>query len=545
MLGLMMDTPLLISSLIQHADDYHGDTEITTRTVEGPLHRYTYREAHQRARQLANALDSIGIQRGDRCATLAWNTYRHFEIYFAVSGVGAICHTVNPRLFAPQIAYIINHAEDACLFVDLSFMSLVEELAEQLATVKSIVILTDHANMPPTPLANVICYEDLVHSHSDVLDWPQFDEHTGSSLCYTSGTTGNPKGVLYSHRSTLLHTYAASLPDNFGLAARDTVMPVVPMYHANAWGIPYAAPMVGCKLVLPGPVTDGAGLHHLIESEQVTFSAAVPTVWLGLLQYFDACGQTSSSLERVVIGGAAPPRSMIEAFAERFGIQVLHAWGMTETSPIGTINRPRHGMSEETPAQRYQREAKQGRPLFGVRMRIIDDQNQPLPHDGESFGNLTVQGPWVCRGYFNEPHSDAHSEAGWFSTGDVATIDPQGYAQITDRSKDVIKSGGEWISSIALENIAIGHPEVVEAAAIGVTHPKWAERPLLIVVRRDQSTLTRDEMLHYFEGQVVKWWIPDDVVFVDQLPHTATGKLFKLKLRETYRNHLLTIGVAP
>jgi acyl-CoA synthetase (AMP-forming)/AMP-acid ligase II len=536
----MMDTPLLISSLIQHADEYHGDTEITTRTVEGPLHRYTYREAHQRARQLANALGSIGVERGDRCATLAWNTHRHFEIYFAVSGKGAICHTVNPRLFPPQIAYIINHAKDSCLFVDLPFVPLVEELAEQLATITTIVILTDHAHMPQISLANAICYEDLVHRHSDMFDWPKFDENTGSSLCYTSGTTGNPKGVLYSHRSTLLHTYAACLPDAFGLGARDTAMPVVPMYHANAWGIPYAAPMVGCKLVLPGPVTDGAGLHQLVETEQVTFSAAVPTVWLSLLQFLDASGRTSSALERVVIGGSAPPRSVIEAFAERFGIRVLHAWGMTETSPIGTINRPKHGLREETAEQRYQRETKQGRPLFGVRMKIVDDQDNPLPQDGESFGDLKVQGPWICRGYFNEPHSDAHSEDGWFSTGDVATIDPQGYMEIADRSKDVIKSGGEWISSIALENIAIGHPEVVEAAAIGVAHPRWEERPLLIVVCRDQSTLARDELLRYFEGKVAKWWIPDDVVFVKELPHTATGKLFKLKLREAYQNHLLT-----
>lgn len=539
MLGLMMDMPLLVSSLIQHAAAYHGDTEITTRTVEGPLHRYTYREADQRARQLANALDALGIRLGDRCATLAWNTHRHFESYFAVSGIGAICHTVNPRLFGPQIAYIINHAEDSCLFVDLPFVSLVEELAEQLATLKTIVILTDQVHMPRTRLDNVICYEDLVHSHSDVFDWPQFDENTGSSLCYTSGTTGHPKGVLYSHRSTLLHTYAVCLPDAFGLAARDTVMAVVPMYHANAWGIPYAAPMVGCKLVLPGPVTDGAGLHQLIESERVTFSAAVPTVWLGLLQYFDEIGQTGSTLERVAIGGSAPPRAIIEAFAERFGIQVLHAWGMTETSPIATVNRPKHGMLEETPPQRYERESKQGRALFGVRMKIVDDQGHPLPQDGASFGDLKVQGPWVCRSYFNESRSESHSEGGWFSTGDVATIDPQGYMQITDRSKDVIKSGGEWISSIALENIAIGHPEVVEAAAIGVAHPKWDERPLLIAVRRDQSTLTRDEMLHYFQGQVAKWWIPDDVLFVDELPHTATGKLFKLKLREKYQNYLL------
>lgn len=545
MLGLMMDKPLLISSLIEHADEYHGDTEIITRTVEGPLHRYTYHEAHRRSRQLANALGALGMRLGDRCATIAWNTHRHFEVYFAVSGIGAICHTVNPRLFAPQIAYIINHAEDTCLFVDLPFVPLVEELVAQLATVKTFIILTDPANMPQTRLENVICYEDLVHSHTDVLDWPQFDEHTGSSLCYTSGTTGDPKGVLYSHRSTLLHTYAACLPDSFGLAARDTVMPAVPMYHANAWGIPYAAPMVGCKLVLPGPVMDGAGLHHLIERERVTFSAAVPTVWLSLLQHLEANDQTGSTLERLAIGGSAPPRSMIEALAERFGIEVLHVWGMTETSPIGTVNKPKHAMLEETTKQRYEHKTKQGRPPFGVRLKIVDDQNQPLPRDGVAFGDLKVQGPWICRGYFHQSHSDAHGEDGWFSTGDVATIDPQGYMQITDRIKDVIKSGGEWISSIALENIAIGHPEIDEAAAIGVTHSKWGERPLLIAVRRQQSTLTREAMLRYFEGKVAKWWIPDDVVFVEELPHTATGKLFKLKLRQNYHNYFVANEVAP
>ena len=539
MRGLMMDTPLLISSLIRNAGDNHGDTEIVSRTVEGPVHRYTYSEAHKRARQLANGLRALGIEAGERCATLAWNGFRHFEIYFAVSGMGAVCHTINPRLFPPQIGYIINHAEDSCIFVDLTFVPLLEEMADQLTGIRSIVVMTDPEHMPQTMLPNVVCYETLVRGHSDSFDWPRLDENTASSLCYTSGTTGNPKGALYSHRTTVLHSYAICMPDALGLSARDSVMPAVPMFHVNAWGIPYAAPMVGCKLVLPGAGMDGASLHDMISSEGVTISAGVPTLWLGLLQHLAEAGETIESVERLVIGGSATPRSMIETFMEKYDTRVLHAWGMTEMSPIGTINNPKHGMEGESREDRYAREVKQGRSVYGVEMKIVDERNEPLPHDGQAFGDLKVRGLWVCSAYFREDSSDAHDDDGWFSTGDVSTIDADGYMHVTDRSKDVIKSGGEWISSIELENIAVGHPEVAEAASIGVAHDKWDERPLLLVVRSDGSTLSRDDMLAYFEGRVAKWWIPDDVVFVDQLPHTATGKLLKTKLRDEYRDYVL------
>jgi fatty-acyl-CoA synthase len=537
--GLMMETPLLISSLIRNADAIHGATEIVTRTVEGPIHRYTYRDAHARARRLANALPALGIGPGDRCGTLAWNTHRHFEVYYAVSGIGAVCHTVNPRLFGPQIAYIINHAEDACLFVDLTFVPLLEQLADEIGGVRTVVVLTGRATMPKTSLRGTVCYEELVEGASDRLDWPTFDENTASSLCYTSGTTGNPKGVLYSHRSTVLLSYAVCLPDAFGLAARDCVLPAVPMFHVNAWGLPYAAALSGAKLVLPGPKLDGASLHELIEAEKVTCSAGVPTIWMSLLQHLAAAGKRIDSLERVVIGGSATPRSMIETFNERYGTRVLHAWGMTEMSPIGTVNTPKHGMAGEPAERRYERETKQGRPIFGVEMKLVGDGGRELPWNGAAFGDLRVRGPWVCRAYYKEGASAAHDADGWFSTGDVATIDAGGYMQVTDRSKDVIKSGGEWISSIEIENVAVGHPEVVEAAAIGVRHPKWDERPLLLVVRKKDSALNREAMLAYFAGKVAKWCVPDDVVFVDALPHTATGKLLKMQLRQEYRDYVL------
>jgi len=535
--GLMMNMPLNISALIQHADRCHGDTEIVSRTVEGGVHRYTYTDAHRRSRQLANALIALGVKTSDRVATLAWNGHRHFEMYFGVSGIGAVCHTVNPRLFPEQISYIVNHAEDTYLFFDLTFLPLVEKLAPHCGGVRGWVAMTDRAHMPPSSL-DLLCYEDLVNAHSDQFDWPGLDENLASSLCYTSGTTGNPKGVLYSHRSTILHAYAACMPDALNLSARDVVLPVVPMFHVNAWGLPYSAPLVGAKLVFPGAQLDGASLVELFEAERVTCSAGVPTIWLGLLQHVKAKGIGFGTLKRTVIGGSACPPAMIRTFEDDYGVQVLHAWGMTELSPLGTVNtfKSRHlAWSDEA---RHALQNKQGRAIFGVEMKIVDDDGKALPHDGKAFGDLLVRGPWITREYFRGEGGDPLVD-GWFPTGDVATLDPDGFMQITDRSKDVIKSGGEWISSIDLENTAMAHPAVGEAAVVGVAHPKWDERPLLVVVKKPGAELTRDELLKFFEGRVAKWWIPDDVVFVDALPHTATGKLLKTKLREDFKAHEL------
>ncbi|HEY8555008.1 MAG TPA: 3-(methylthio)propionyl-CoA ligase [Burkholderiales bacterium] len=537
MQGLMMQMPLMISSLIQHADRYHGDTEIVSRLTEGGIHRYTYTDAHRRARQLANALTALGVKHGDRVGTLAWNTYRHFEIYFAVSGIGAICHTINPRLFIDQIVYIVNHAEDAYVFLDLTFVPLVEKLAAQCKAVKGWVIMTDRPHMPQTSLPNPICYEELVNAHSDDLEWPQFDENTAAGLCYTSGTTGNPKGVLYSHRSTILHAYAAALPDTLGLSATDAVLPVVPMFHVNAWGLPYAVPLVGAKFVLPGPGLDGASLYELFETEGVTTSAGVPTVWLGLLQYLRDNKVRFSTLKRLVVGGSACPPALMQAFQDEYGVRVLHAWGMTEMSPLGTVCTFKRKHDAWTPEQRFALQAKQGRPVFGVELKVVDSEGKEVPRDGKAFGELLVRGPWITSGYYKAESSNLRD--GWFPTGDVVTIDADGYIHITDRAKDVIKSGGEWISSIELENIAVGHPAVAEAAVISAHHPKWDERPLLIVVKKPGMNVTRDELLKFYEGKVAKWWVPDDVVFVDSLPHTATGKLLKTKLREDFRNYKL------
>lgn len=538
MLGLMMDKPLLISSLLEYAATYHGGTEIVSRTVEGPIHRYTYADAERRARKLAKALQALGVGAGDRVATLAWNGYRHYELYYGVSGMGAVCHMINPRLFAAQIAYIMNHAEDTLVFVDLTFVSVLEEIAADAGSVKGFVVMTDEANMPETSLPNVYCYETLLDVQDDDYDWPQFDELTASSMCYSSGTTGNPKGVLYSHRSTVLHAWASATPDMLGLAARDTVMPVVPMFHVNAWGLPYAATMVGAKLVMPGAAMDGESVHQLIDREGVTFSAGVPTVWLGLLEYLERSGKKLDGFERCVIGGSATPRAMIVKLQEEYGVNVLHAWGMTEMSPLGTVNWPKNGMEDETDAARLDREVKQGRPCYGVDLKIVNDANERLPEDGEAFGELKARGFWVCSEYYRG-EGESHDADGWFSTGDVSTIDADGYMQITDRSKDVIKSGGEWISSIELENVAVGHPDVFEAAVVGVAHPKWDERPLLVIVRNEGSAVTREDLLAYYEGKVAKWWIPDDVVFVDELPHTATGKLLKMDLRDKFQDYKL------
>ena len=543
--GLMMDMPLLISSLIAHADRHHGDTEIVSRTVEGPdkdgrgaIHRSTYRAAHQRARQLANALRALGVGQSERIGTLAWNGYRHFETYFAVSGMGAVCHTINPRLFPDQLAYIINHAEDRYVLFDLSFVPLVEKLAPVCPGVRGWVAMTDQAHMPQAAIANLLCYEALLAAQSDAFDWPQFDERLASSLCYTSGTTGNPKGVLYSHRSTVLHAYASALPDSLGLSARDVVMPVVPMFHVNAWGAPYACAAVGAKMVMPGAVLDGKSLYELFEAEKVSFSSGVPTVWLNLLTHMKQEGLKFSKLQRVVIGGSACPPAMIDSFQNDYGVKVLHAWGMTEMSPLGTVGtfKLKHEGLDAAALRAVQ--VRAGRAIFGVDMKIVDAEGVALPWDGQAFGDLMVRGPWVCKRYFKDEGGDPLHE-GWFATGDVATIDADGYMQITDRSKDVIKSGGEWISSIDLENIAVAHPGIAEAAVIGIAHPKWDERPLVVAVKKPGATVTREELLKFYEGKIAKWWTPDDVVFVEQLPHTATGKLLKTRLRQDLKDHKL------
>ncbi|GAA7767453.1 long-chain fatty acid--CoA ligase [Cupriavidus sp. SHE] len=542
MLGLMQDRPLLISSLIEHAATYHPTREIVARTVEGPIHRTNYAEIHRRAKRVANALASLGVGVADRVGTLAWNTHRHFELYFGVSGSGAILHTVNPRLFPEQIEYIVNHAEDKVLFFDIGFAPLVEKLAPALKSVQHYVAMTDRANMPAIDVPNLLCYEDLLAEHSDTYDWPELDERAASSLCYTSGTTGNPKGVLYSHRSTVLHSLVACAADAFAVGASTSVLLAVPMFHANAWGMPYAAAMAGAKMVMPGPHLNGQSLYELMRDEGVTVSQAVPTIWLMLFQFLDEHPEIDMKglgLKIIGSGGAASPRSMIERCERDFGVEYLQAWGMTETSPIGTTGRllPKHAAlpkDEQTTIK-----MKAGRAVWGVGLKIIGDDGQELPHDGRAFGHLHVRGPWIASGYFKHTGGEVLDKDGWFPTGDIGTIDPDGYVQLVDRAKDVIKSGGEWISSIDLENTAIGHPAVHEAAIIAVAHPKWQERPLLLAVKRPGKDVTREELLQYLSERVVKWWVPDDVVFVDQLPHTATGKLLKTKLREDYRNYRL------
>ncbi len=537
MRGLMMDTPLLISSLLEYAATYHADTEIVSRTIEGPIHRYSYADALPRSKQLANVLTRLGVEQGDRVATLAWNGYRHFEVYYATSGLGAICHTINPRLFTDQMVYIVNHAEDFLIFVDLTFVPLLEAIQDQISGVKGFVIMTDAEHMPETSLANVHCYEELMARESADYVWPQLDENTASSLCYTSGTTGHPKGALYSHRSTVLHSYGACMIDTIGISSRSVILPIVPMFHANAWGLPYAAPLVGAKLVMPGAQLDGKSVHELIEAEQANLLAGVPTVWLMLLNYLEETGQRIDSVDTVVIGGAAAPRSMIEAFQQRYGTTVIHAWGMTETSPIGTVGALKRKHDDWSEEERVSQQLKQGRGVFGVDLRIVDDQGGELPRDGKAFGELQVKGPWVVGAYYRHD-GEILDDEGWFSTGDVATLDPDGYMQITDRSKDVVKSGGEWISSIDLENEVLSHPQVAEAAVIGVAHPKWDERPLLIVVPAPGGSPSREDLLEHLEGRVAKWWMPDDVVFVDELPHTATGKISKLTLRERFKDYV-------
>jgi len=536
--GLMMDMPLLISSLIVHAERCHGDTEIVSRSVEGPIHRYTYADAHKRARQVAQALGRLGVKQGDRIGTLAWNGYRHLELYYGVSGMGAVIHTVNPRLFPEQIEYIVNHAEDAYVFFDLTFAPIVAKLAPQCSGVKGWVAMTDRAHMPQSSVPNLLCYEELIARESGAYEWPRLDEWTASGLCYTSGTTGNPKGVLYAHRSTVIHAFGASLPDVFAASARETILPVVPMFHVNAWGIPYLATLNGCKLVFPGAALDGKSLYELFEAERVTVTAGVPTVWLGLLTYMKSNGLKFSTLRRAIVGGSAAPPAMIRQFDEEFGVDCQHAWGMTEMSPLGTLITLKTKHADLPEQKRFELRCKQGRTIYGVEMKIVDGEGRELPRDGKAFGDLLVRGPWITNGYFKDEGGSPLRD-GWFPTGDVATIDADGFMQITDRSKDVIKSGGEWISSIDLENIAVAHPAIAEAAVIGVHHAKWDERPIVVAVKKQGAEVTRAEMLKFYDGKVAKWMIPDDVVFVAELPHTATGKLSKLTLRQQMKDYEL------
>ena len=540
MFGLMQDRPLLIQQLIDHAALNHGDTEIVSRTVEGPIHRYTYRDAHKRSKKVAEALLALGIAAGDRIGTLAWNGYRHFELYYGISGMGAVCHTINPRLFPDQIAYIVNHAEDQLLFVDLNLLPAIEKLLPLFRTVRHVVAMTDRAHLPPDlNIPNLLVYEELIADRPGSYEWPEFDERTASSLCYTSGTTGNPKGVLYSHRSTVLHSYGAALPDTLGLSARSVILPVVPMFHVNAWGLPYAAAMVGAKLVFPGVALDGASLHELFETEKVTFTAGVPTVWLALLNHMQANKLRLSTVKYAVIGGSAAPPAMIETFDRDYGVEVLHAWGMSEMSPLGTVNHPKAKHLGLPHREQLDIRLKQGRPPYGVEMTIVDDAGKEVPRDGKAFGDLLVRGPWITSGYFKGEGGDVLREGGWFPTGDVATLDPDGYMQITDRSKDVIKSGGEWISSIDLENAAMAHPAVAEAAVIGVAHPKWDERPLLIVQKKADVEVGKQELIEFLGSRVAKWWLPDDVQFVEAIPHTATGKILKTRLRDDFKDYRL------
>ena len=538
MLGNMQQQGMLISDILQFAAGYHRDSEIVTNLVEGGIHRYNYAQALERTCQLANALVKLGVKAGDRIATIAWNTHRHFEVYYAVSGMGAITHTINPRLFPEQLEFIVNHAEDQYLFVDLTFMPLVEQLISKFPTIKGVVVMAGREHLPDTRLPNVLCYEDLIADEATHFDWPRFDDQSAAALCYTSGTTGNPKGVLYSHRSTLIHALAASQKDALDIGNDNTVLPVVPMFHVCAWGIPYSAPMVGANIVFPGAGMDGASLTQLILGEQVDLLLGVPTVWLGLLNHLDQSGDILESVERVVIGGSAAPLSMIESFDKIHGAFVVHAWGMTEMSPLGTVCAPTASLKSLDDNERYAMQTKQGRPVFGVQIKIVDEAGDPKPHNGKDFGRLLVKGPWIVDRYYLAEES-ACEEDGWFDTGDVATIDERGYMQIVDRKKDVIKSGGEWISSIELENVAVGYEGVQEACVIGVAHPKWDERPLLLVVADDQTELDLAALLAFIAERVAKWWVPDEVLVVDSLPHTATGKLLKKDLRESYASHYL------
>ena len=543
MLGLMQDWPLLCHRIIDHAATNHGGRAVITRSIEGPIHQTDYAEIRARAMRVAQRLDRDGIKLGDRVATLAWNTWRHLESWYGILGIGAIYHTINPRLFPEQIAWIVNHAEDRVMMTDLTFLPLLEKLADKLPTIERTIVFTDAAHMPATPLRNAVPYEEWLAEADGDFAWKNFDENTAAGMCYTSGTTGNPKGVVYSHRSNVLHTMLSLQSDAFGLSSRDTVLPIVPMFHANSWGLAFSSPMIGAALVMPGAKLDGASVYELLNEYTVTCTGAVPTVWLLLLQHLEKTGGTLPYLERVVIGGSACPRAMIKTFEEDYGVQVFHAWGMTEMSPLGTVGSIKPQLADLKGDALLDVKQKQGYTPFGVEMKITDDADKPVPWDGKTFGRIKVRGFAVARGYYKEDH-EVIDNNGFFDTGDVGTLDRYGYMQITDRSKDVIKSGGEWISSIDLENLAVGHPKVAEAAVIGVHHPKWDERPLLVIVLKEGQSATKEEIQGFLEGKIAKWWMPDDVVFVGAIPHTATGKIQKTVLRDQFKNHVLPTAIA-
>ena len=543
MLGLMQNQPLLISGLIDFADKHHGDAEVVSRRVEGDIHRYTWSDVARRSRQVANALDGMKLAFSDRVATIAWNGYRHLELYFGVSGSGRVLHTINPRLHPDQIAWIANHAEDQVLCFDTTFLPIIQAVHSKCSSIKHWVVMCDADKLPAdTGIPNLVSYEFWIGEQSTTYKWPVFDENTASSMCYTSGTTGNPKAALYSHRSTTLHAYAAALPDVMSISARDSILPVVPMFHVNAWGIPYSAALTGAKLVFPGPGMDGKSVYEMIENEGVTYAAGVPTVWQMLLTYMKPSGLKFSTLKRTVIGGSACPPAMIDAFRDDYGVDVLHAWGMTEMSPLGTLCTLKNKHLKLPEEAQMKLRLKQGRVIYGVDMRIVNEAGEEQPHDGKAYGDLLVKGPWVLANYYKgeeDPLVTDKEGVRWFPTGDVATIDADGFMQITDRSKDVIKSGGEWISSIDIENIAVAHPAVAMAACIGVKHPKWDERPIVVVVKKPEVQVSREELLAFYEGKTAKWQIPDDVVFVDNIPLGATGKMLKTKLREQLKDYVL------
>jgi fatty-acyl-CoA synthase len=538
--GQMMERPLLVSSILTHAALVHGKQEIVSCDAAGAIHRYTYQDAGKRVARLAHALVGLGVQPGDRVATLAWNNYRHFELYYAISGIGAVCHTVNPRLFREQLVHIFNHAADRFLFVDPAIVPLVEDLSADLGTVEGVVAMAGAADQPDSEKLDLLCYETLIEGQKDTYDWPEFDERTAAALCYTSGTTGNPKGVLYSHRSTVLHALSSIVGHHGRLTRRDTFLPVVPMFHVCAWGYPYVCPMVGAKMVMPGPRLDGANLHQLLEAEQVTVTAGVPTVWYGLMEHLKETGGRLECLQALVSGGAAASLALIRD-VESHGVEFIHGWGLTESSPVAATCSTDGNIPYENADARQRAKLKQGSPLFGVEIRIVGRDGKPAPHDGEAAGEVLMRGNAIISGYFNDPDADkdAFDENGWFRTGDIGVMDPDGNIQLTDRTKDLIKSGGEWISSIDLENAALGHPAVAAAAAIAVAHPKWDERPLLVVVPRDGETASADDIREFLKNKVASWWVPDDVVFVEEMPMTATGKVSKRQLREKFDGYKL------